>query len=225
VYGDPNYGAHYIAAIEALTPDDLRQAAAACFEPQRANIALLLPTGTELPDSATVLAWSQPEQRHSPRHMPQATSPIPVIDLPGGSKLIVQTDRKAPLVSIRTVLDGGQRTAPQGKAGLVRRRLILALVCGALFSASKLTEYSGKFAAGITPVTNSFYSFYFLLTFIHFLHVLAGMVFIAHCLSRAGAEAGHPGYPTKLENTGLFWHFVDLLWLFLFPLLYLAGLK
>ena len=120
VYGDPNYGAHYIAAIEALTPDDLRQAAAACLDPQRANIALLLPTGTTLPDSSTVLAWSQPEKRHSPRHIPQATSPVPVIDLPGGSKLIVQTDRKAPLVSIRTVLDGGQRAEPQGKEGLVR---------------------------------------------------------------------------------------------------------
>lgn len=120
VYGDPNYGAHYIAAIEALTPDDLRQAAAACLDPQRANIALLLPTGTTLPDSSTVLAWSQPEKRHSPRHMPQGTSPIPVIDLPGGSKLIVQTDRKAPLVSIRTVLDGGQRVEPQGKEGLIR---------------------------------------------------------------------------------------------------------
>ena len=52
--------------------------------------------------------------------MPQATTPIPVIDLPGGSKLIVQTDRKAPLVSIRTVIDGGQRAEPQGKEGLVR---------------------------------------------------------------------------------------------------------
>ena len=52
--------------------------------------------------------------------MPQATSPIPVIDLPGGSKLIVQTDRKAPLVSIRTVIDGGQRAEPQGKEGLVQ---------------------------------------------------------------------------------------------------------
>ena len=49
--------------------------------------------------------------------MPQATTPIPVIDLPGGSKLIVQTDRKAPLVSIRTVIDGGQRAEPQGKEG------------------------------------------------------------------------------------------------------------
>ncbi len=120
VYGDPNYGAHYIAAIEALTPDDLRQVASACLDPQRANIAVLLPTGTPLPDSATVLAWSQPAQRHNVRHMPQTTSPIPVIDLPGGSKLIVQTDRKAPLVSIRTVIDGGQRVEPQGQEGLVR---------------------------------------------------------------------------------------------------------
>ncbi len=111
-----------------------------------------------------------------------------------------------------------------GKAVIVKTRLALALVCGLLFSASKLTEYAGKFAAGITPVTNSFFSFYFLLTMIHFLHVLAGMVFIAHCLARARAETGQATYLAKIENTGLFWHFVDLLWLFLFPLLYLAGL-
>ena len=116
-------------------------------------------------------------------------------------------------------------SARLGKADLVRTRLVLALAFGTMFAASKLTEYAGKFAAGITPVTNSFYSFYFLLTMIHFLHVLAGMVFIAHCLSRAKAETGQPAYLAKLENTGLFWHFVDLLWLFLFPLLYLAGLS
>lgn len=111
-----------------------------------------------------------------------------------------------------------------GKPVLVKRRLVLTLVCGTAFTVSKLSEYAGKFAGGITPVTNSFYSFYFLLTMIHFLHVLAGMVFIAHCLARAKAESGQPAFLTKIENTGLFWHFVDLLWLFLFPLLYLAGL-
>src|SRR5262249_25539184 len=119
IYGDPNYGSHYVAAVEALTREDVRQAVAACLDPQRANIALLLPNDATLPDSSTVLTWSQPAQRHSTRHMPQATSPIPVLDLPGGSKLIVQTDRKAPLVSIRTVLDGGQRAEPQGKEGQV----------------------------------------------------------------------------------------------------------
>jgi zinc protease len=119
VYGDPNYGAHYIAAIEALTPDDLRQAAAACLDPQRANIAVLLPTGTPLPDSASPrLVPAGAAAQHTPYAPGHA--PIPVIDLPGGSKLIVQTDRKAPLVSIRTVIDGGQRVEPQGKEGLVR---------------------------------------------------------------------------------------------------------
>jgi nitric oxide reductase NorE protein len=112
-----------------------------------------------------------------------------------------------------------------GKAAVVRTRLTLALVFGTMFGASKLIEYAGKFAAGITPVTNSFYSFYFLLTMIHFLHVLAGMVFLGHCLARARAETGEANFTAKLENTGLFWHFVDLLWLFLFPLLYLAGLQ
>ncbi|MGE3536495.1 MAG: M16 family metallopeptidase [Candidatus Tectimicrobiota bacterium] len=120
IYGDPNYGAHYIAAVEALTHTDLREAAAACLDAQRANIALLLPQGQPLPDQATVLSWAQPAKRHSMRHMPQAASPVPVIDLPGGSKLIVQTDRKAPLVSIRTVFDGGQRAVPPGKEGMAR---------------------------------------------------------------------------------------------------------
>lgn len=120
---------------------------------------------------------------------------------------------------------GAVAAARLGNAPLVTKRLALGLVCGMLFAASKLTEYAGKFAAGISPVSNSFYSFYFLLTMIHFLHVVAGMVFIAHCLGRARAEIGQTGYLAKLENTGLFWHFVDLLWLFLFPLLYLAGLK
>ncbi|MDZ7379109.1 MAG: insulinase family protein [candidate division KSB1 bacterium] len=120
IYGDPNYGTHYIAAVEALTRDDLRQAAAACLDPQRVNIALLVPQEATLPDEAAVLTWCQPEKRHSTHHVPHASTPMPVIDLPGGSTLIVQTDRKAPLVSIRAVLNGGQRAEPPGKEGLVR---------------------------------------------------------------------------------------------------------
>ncbi len=110
-----------------------------------------------------------------------------------------------------------------GHPALVKTRLTLGIGCGLLFSASKLAEYGGKFADGISPVTNSFYSFYFLLTMIHFLHVLAGLIFLTHCLMRAKAEVGQPSFVTKIENVGLFWHFVDLLWLFIFPLLYLAG--
>jgi zinc protease len=122
-YGDPNYGAHYITAIESLRLDDVRQAAATVLNPQRANLALLMPSEAPLPDTPTVLAWAEAEH-HRPFAMPHTArrdqAQVTVLSLPGGSRLIVQTDRKAPLVSIRTVCDGGQRHEPQGKEGIAR---------------------------------------------------------------------------------------------------------
>ena len=125
VYGDPNYGTRYIAAIEALTLDDLHQAAATILTPQRANVAMLMPEGVSLPDCNTVLTWSQDntEAVLSDLNAPaptDAASQVSVVDLPGNRKLIVQTDRKAPLVSIRVLLHGGQRLEPPGKEGLAR---------------------------------------------------------------------------------------------------------
>lgn len=113
--------------------------------------------------------------------------------------------------------------ARAGQGVVTRGRLLACLLCAAAFCANKIGEYHAKLAEGLTPAHNSFYSFYFFMTGVHFLHVLGGMVFIAHCLMRARAGAGQPGYVVTIENTGLFWHFVDLLWLFIFPLLYLSG--
>jgi zinc protease len=121
-YRDPNYGPRYIAAIEALSLDDLRQAAATFLRPEQANIAILMPPGVAVPEPHTVLAWAQEEQTPTFR-MPRTASRetgVAVLPLPGGSRLVVQTDRKAPLVSIRMVCDGGQRVVPPGKEGLVR---------------------------------------------------------------------------------------------------------
>lgn len=124
-YGDPNYGTRYIEAIAALQLDDLHQAAATFLDPQRANFALLLPNDIPLPDRDTVLAWSD-EDPDGARRIPDVhittdtAAHVSVVNLPGNSTLIVQTDRKAPLVSIRTVLDGGQRAEPVGKEGLAR---------------------------------------------------------------------------------------------------------
>ncbi|MES2492821.1 MAG: cytochrome c oxidase subunit 3 [Pseudomonadota bacterium] len=106
----------------------------------------------------------------------------------------------------------------------VRARLALCMGCGALFGLNKVIEYQAKIAAGLNPATDSFFSFYYFVTGAHFLHVLGGLVFVGHCFARARSDAGNPDYLRKLENTGLFWHFVDLLWLFIFPLFYLAGL-
>lgn len=105
----------------------------------------------------------------------------------------------------------------------VERWLTGAWLLGLMFCVSKLIEYTLKIQSGITPAGNSFYSYYFFITIVHFLHVLAGMVFIAYCRFGARTRGHTKAYVTGLENVGLFWHFVDVLWIFIFPLLYLLG--
>lgn len=104
------------------------------------------------------------------------------------------------------------------------RALNWALALGAVFIVNKLFEYGGKFGHGITPLTNGFFTFYFLITGLHLLHVTGAMIFMTHCRVRLGVEASALPYRKKLENVGLFWHFVDVLWLFIFPMLYLTEL-
>jgi nitric oxide reductase NorE protein len=113
----------------------------------------------------------------------------------------------------------------QGLAPQAHKWLTLCLATGGLFCINKLFEYGVKIEHGITPATNGFFTFYYVITGLHFTHVIGGMVFILHCRSRALAETGTGHYLKKLENTGLFWHFVDVLWLFIFPMLYLVGLR
>ena len=107
----------------------------------------------------------------------------------------------------------------------VRARLALdfAMLLGLAFAVNKLVEYHGKLSHGLTPVSNGFFTFYFLITGLHFLHVIGGMAFLGHCRLRLSLEIGSLDYRKKIENTGLFWHFVDMLWLFIFPSLYLTG--
>ena len=100
------------------------------------------------------------------------------------------------------------------------RWLAGALLCGAGFVGIKLTEYSAKWEAGLDLSTNTFYMFYFLLTGFHFFHVVAAMVFLSILLvkTRRGCYGNHDHH--ALETGGAFWHMVDLLWLVLFPLIY-----
>jgi nitric oxide reductase NorE protein len=103
--------------------------------------------------------------------------------------------------------------------------LNFAFLLGVLFVCNKLVEYSTKFANGISPVSNGFFTFYFLITGLHLAHVIGGMCFIGHCRLRLSVELDSQNFRKKIENVGLFWHFVDVLWLFIFPMLYLAGAK
>lgn len=109
-----------------------------------------------------------------------------------------------------------RRDAP----GTTARWLVAALACGAGFVALKWVEFSAKADAGIDLSTNTFYMFYFLLTGFHFLHVIAAMVFLVFLLIQTlqGAYGAHDCH--ALESGGAFWHMVDLLWIVLFPLVY-----
>ncbi|MBS0393536.1 MAG: cytochrome c oxidase subunit 3 family protein [Proteobacteria bacterium] len=99
--------------------------------------------------------------------------------------------------------------------------LLAALACGAGFVVVKLGEYAAKLAAGISLSTSTFYMFYLSLTFFHFMHVLLGIVVLGVLWLRARAGAYGPANLNGLESGASYWHMVDLVWIVLFPLVYL----
>ncbi|MEZ5490998.1 MAG: cytochrome c oxidase subunit 3 family protein [Gammaproteobacteria bacterium] len=94
-----------------------------------------------------------------------------------------------------------------------RQFLGLTMILGVIFTALKLMEYIDKFKAGLTPETNTFFSFYFLLTGFHLAHVVFGLGLLALVCWRTSRE--------NVETVTAFWHMVDLIWVMLYPLLYL----
>lgn len=111
----------------------------------------------------------------------------------------------------------------RGKVRLLQRYLLATILLAACFLGIKVVEYSEKFAHGIHPGTDIFFSLYFMLTGLHGLHVIAGMVVLASMAVLAGRGKFSERYFTPVELSGLYWHFVDLVWIYLFPLLYLVG--
>lgn len=105
-----------------------------------------------------------------------------------------------------------------------RKYLIATFLLAAAFLTLKLTlEYIPKFHHGLVPSKNNFYGLYFTLTGLHALHIIGGMIVIAYFIG-PGAKLWKKDpeyYTNRLECTGLYWHFVDLVWIFLFPVLYL----
>ncbi len=92
-----------------------------------------------------------------------------------------------------------------------------------MFLAVKYVEYSQKLHAGHLPSTNNFYAIYFALTGLHGLHIVAGIVVNSYLLTFGSAlwKTNPEQFTNRVENAGLYWHFVDLVWIFLFPALYL----
>lgn len=115
----------------------------------------------------------------------------------------------------------GTDAARRDARGLARRLFVAAFLCGLGFATVKFFEYREKVLQGLTPVVDEFYSFYYMLTGLHLLHVLIGMVVLVFVFLRVGAGIRTPQDCAFLESSATYWHMVDLLWIVLFPLLYL----
>ena len=109
----------------------------------------------------------------------------------------------------------------QGHLPAVRHWLLVTILLGSLFLCVKGYEYSQKFSHHIFPRTNLFWSAYFVLTAFHAIHVLGGIVFNLVVLAYARRQESWSERGHRLELAGLYWHFVDIVWIFLFPMLYL----
>ncbi len=100
------------------------------------------------------------------------------------------------------------------------RWLLAGMAGGAGFLAVKVLEYAEKFAAGINLSSNTFYMFYLSLTFFHFMHVILGMVILAAVWLKTRRGGYSAADSHGLETGASYWHMVDLVWIVLFPLVY-----
>jgi cytochrome c oxidase subunit III len=104
-----------------------------------------------------------------------------------------------------------------------RLYLIGTFLLAGVFLVNKYFEYKDHFDKGETPAHSTFTAIYFTLTGLHGLHILGGMIVMLYLLG-PGAKLwkNNPDqFTNRIEYTGLYWHFVDLVWIFLFPVLYL----
>jgi nitric oxide reductase NorE protein len=112
--------------------------------------------------------------------------------------------------------------ARNARTKLSGRFFALAFCCGLAFVVVKIFEYSEKFDAGFTIMTNDFYMYYFMLTGIHLIHVVIGMGVLMFLWSTTRDVVFNDEKVNILESGASFWHMVDILWIVLFALFYLA---
>ena len=108
----------------------------------------------------------------------------------------------------------------QGRAALL---LLAALLSSCVYVVLKLEEYAHLAGLGLGMEHNTFFTLYWILTGFHFLHVLLGMVILAWLAERCRRRAYRPDACSGLESGVLYWHMVDLVWVLLFPLVYVLN--
>ena len=124
------------------------------------------------------------------------------------------------------------RSAMVGRKEATRLFLIITFLCACFFMGIKCIEYIEKISHGYVPskwfsgygteeTLHLFFGIYFCLTGLHAIHVFVGMGLIIWLYIKNERNHFSPNYYTPLEIVGLYWHLVDIIWIFLFPLLYL----
>ncbi len=119
----------------------------------------------------------------------------------------------------------------KGNKFLSMMMIVITLLFAVMFMVNKYFEWSTKFSHGIYPGSPEllnrsngqilFFGLYYVMTGLHGLHVLAGMILLSLMLLFIKRNKITSDDYVKLENSGLYWHLVDLIWIFLFPLFYL----
>jgi len=147
-------------------------------------------------------------------------------DWPRGAEYL-----NVPLATLNTIfLISSSVTMVMAWASLVRKKfntfrlyMLFTVLFGVGFMVIKYIEYTAKFDHHYYPSTNTFLAIYFTLTGLHGLHVLGGMVVNSYfaLFGKKMWDSKPDMLTNRVENAGLFWHFVDLVWIFLFPILYL----
>jgi cytochrome c oxidase subunit 3 len=129
------------------------------------------------------------------------------------------------------------RSAQLGRRRAIVLFLVLTMVLGGVFLGVKVWEYADKFAHHLVPGTHFewhgspahaqqaqiFYGLYFCMTGLHASHMVIGEAIMVVLVWMARRDRFSAAYYTPVELFGLYWHFVDIVWIFLFPLLYLIG--
>lgn len=99
----------------------------------------------------------------------------------------------------------------------------ITLLCSVLFLVIKYFEYESKLSNGYTPSYNNFYAVYFTITGLHAIHIIGGIIVNAYFWIPGLKmwETEPERFTNRIEVAGLYWHFVDLVWIFVFPSIYL----
>ncbi len=129
--------------------------------------------------------------------------------------LILLTSSLFVVTAVRAIRASRRRAAAVLLAG--------ALLCGLAFVCLKAVEYTAKVSQGHVPTQNNFYLYFFVLTGLHLFHVLIGIAVLIALLTQTRRTELSPTRMGFVEGGACFWHLVDLLWIVLFPLLYLVS--